>query len=735
MAPPGLDLGNVLFDTPSQNASGAVPLGNGEVGASVWIEPTGDLVMYLCRPDSFSEVCRLLKVGALRIHLDPSPLSAGAPFRQELKLRQGRLEVDLGGTHLEVFADADRPVLRVLMRSQTPVSVTITDIGWRREPKTLTGTEAASCRTMRDLPASIAVTESADVLLGEALAPAALAWYHHNATSVVPFVLAHQSCDDIPGVRDPLFHRTFGAWIEGKGLKRSGERALASASALTTLDLRIACPTAIVEDPQRWVDLARTTAASAPAGDQARIGTENWWSAFWNRSWILPSGSASAEAIATGYTRSRWLIACQGRGQTAIKFNGGMFAVEPVYLNKKLANISPDYVNWGDCYWWQNTRHMYHPMLPAGDRDMMDPLFDLYQNTLPLAEARTKRWYGAEGAYFPETMTMFGSYAVHEYGYDRTGMKVGDIKSPWWRYAWNQGPELVSLMLDTWDWTQDATFVQKRLVPMAKSVLTYFDTRFKRDERGLLVLDPCMVLEMYRDATNDLPTIAGLRAIIPRLQALPTTLVPATDRDLYARILAACPPVPTQQKVIGTETATVLAPAARYSPKPSNKEHPEIYAVWPYRLYSVGKPELDLARTTFASYKERLEKGWGYDANAAALMGLTDQAASMLVTKSANSNKAYRFPASWGPNFDWLPDMNHAGNLMNTAQLMLLQYTGRTIHLLPAWPATWDCQFRLHAPVNTVVEGEVKDGKLIRLEVIPTSRREDVVICAPYRLP
>ena len=34
-----------------------------------------------------------------------------------------------------------------------------------------------------------------------------------------------------------------------------------------------------------------------------------------------------------------------------------------------------DWRAWGDCHWWQNVRHMYHPMLAAGDFEMMDPLF------------------------------------------------------------------------------------------------------------------------------------------------------------------------------------------------------------------------------------------------------------------------------------------------------------------------------------------------------------------------
>ena len=57
---------------------------------------------------------------------------------------------------------------------------------------------------------------------------------------------------------------------------------------------------------------------------------------------------------------------------------------------------------------------------------------------------------------------------------------------------------------------------------------------------------------------------------------------------------------------------------------------------------------------------------------------------------------------------------------------MLIQPRGDKILLLPAWPREWNVSFRLHAPKNTVVEGEYRDGKMVRLEVTPESRRGDV---------
>jgi len=48
------------------------------------------------------------------------------------------------------------------------------------------------------------------------------------------------------------------------------------------------------------------------------------------------------------------------------------------------------------------------------------------------------------------------------------------------------------------------------------------------------------------------------------------------------------------------------------------------------------------------------------------------------------------------------------------------------IRLLPAWPKGWNVHLMLYAPRQTVVEGEVRHGKVVKLEVTPESRSKDV---------
>jgi hypothetical protein len=57
---------------------------------------------------------------------------------------------------------------------------------------------------------------------------------------------------------------------------------------------------------------------------------------------------------------------------------------------------------------------------------------------------------------------------------------------------------------------------------------------------------------------------------------------------------------------------------------------------------------------------------------------------------------------------------------------MLLQADNDTIQLFPAWNKSWNVDFRLHGPDNTVIEGTLSQGALTRLGVGPISKKSNV---------
>ena len=726
---------DVVWETASRDSSGAMPLGNGEVGINLWVEEGGDLRILVSRSDSFSEIGRLLKVGQVRISLSPNPFAAGTPFRQALTLRDGVCEITAGTGQervvLKVFVDAEHPVIHCVGESAGSVHVEAHVESWRREARKLPQDEMASAWTMMGAP--FPLVESADTF--SSAGRDAVVWRHRNVTSpAFAETMKAQSLESASDlIANPLSGRTFGGWLTGAAFSATGTDALATPAPVRAFALRIAAP-CLQGDDSDWLAAARAAAERAADATRSLRRTSAWWHGYWDRSRVVVGGDRTGGAadpdvrspVTRGYTLQRYMQACQGRGNYPIKFNGGIFTVEPKAEGKP---YNADWRQWGDPQWYQNLRHMYHPMPASGDPEMMEAFFRLYERVRPLAEFRTHLYFGAEGCCFPETMTAWGTYANSDYGWDRTGKHPKDVDSPWWRHAWNQGPEMVALFLDRWDYTQDERFLKERVLPMAVSVLTYFDTRYKKDGQGRIRLDPTQVVEMYRNGVvNDLPTAAGLQEITERLCALPASLISPAQREFFARMRSAAPVVPLADVEIDGVKKRTLAPAERYDPERFNVENPELYAIWPFRLYGVGRPDLEVARTAYERRLNHLDVGWGYDGNCAALLGLTDEAARILVKKCANSNPGHRWPATWGPNFDWLPDQNHGGNLLETTQLMLLQHVGSKIFLLPSWPKEWDVSFKLHAPRRTVVECVYRSGKIERLSVSPVSRRKDIVM-------
>jgi hypothetical protein len=442
--------------------------------------------------------------------------------------------------------------------------------------------------------------------------------------------------------------------------------------------------------------------------------------------------------IGKAHTLQRYMQACAGRSILPIKFNGSIFTVEPSPLPAPVTHNksdrasfrdNPDWRRWGDCHWWQNVRMPYHAMQAAGDFDLMLPLFDMFERIRPFAEARARLYHGAEGCYFSETLTIWGTYANGDYGWDRGGKHPNVVDAPYWRYAWNQGLELVALMLDYHDHTGDDAFATERLVPMAVSVLRYFDSRFRKDAAGRIILDPTQSKETYwHGVIDDTPCISGLTDITTRLGRLPDGIATPQEAQFFARMAAATPDLPVEEAKLDGKTVRKIAVARVYEPIRTNVENPELFPVWPFRLCGLDRPMLEEARNAYRLRGSHNDVGWGYDSNAAALLGLTNEAAEIVKSRMANSAAPYRWPATWGPNFDWLPDQCHGGNLMATINYMLLQSVEERILLFPAWPRQWDVSFRLHAPRQTVIEATLQSGRITTLTVTPPARRQDVVL-------
>jgi len=65
---------NVIWDTPSIDSWGSMPIGNGDIRANIWISANGEIHFYISKTDAWSENGRLLKIGKLKVRFNPNIL-------------------------------------------------------------------------------------------------------------------------------------------------------------------------------------------------------------------------------------------------------------------------------------------------------------------------------------------------------------------------------------------------------------------------------------------------------------------------------------------------------------------------------------------------------------------------------------------------------------------------------------------------------------------------------------
>jgi hypothetical protein len=189
-------------------------------------------------------------------------------------------------------------------------------------------------------------------------------------------------------------------------------------------------------------------------------------------------------------------------------------------------------------------------------------------------------------------------------------------------------------------------------------------------------------------------------------------------------MLGRVPPLPLKEK----NGKPYLAGAESWR-KFSVGEIPELYSVFPYGLYGVGRENVELARYTWTDClmerQKKMKEPWYQGGIFAARLGFTEDAKAVAVFKLADSGErfsAFRFTDDWAPDHNWMG----AGSI--GLQEMLMQTVGRKIYLLGAWPKDWNVDFKLHAPYQTVVEGVYRDGDFVALETDPAERRADIEI-------
>ena len=718
----------------SRNSSESMPCGGGDVGMNVWVEQ-GDVLFYLSRSGCFDENNTLLKLGRFRIHLS-KPLSQKS-LRQQLVLKDGFWQVTDGQTWVQLWADVEKPVVHVEVNvEKEKTSVEVTYESWRTRDITLTKRERF--QTSYKFAAPKGLTTRHDSIMATA---DAISFVHHNGEETIFDATVRQQ--QMESVKDrlsnPLKNLTFGGRLHGKQFVLKGHTTGRYASSdyegwtyqskrpSQHHDFTVTMAT-LQGSIGEWLQaVSRTERQIQTTRD--RQTARQWWHDFWERSYIqspthqthalIGETDEHAEVhLFRNYTLFRYMLGCNAKGPWPTKFNGGLFTFDPEYVyaardgkaGTEEYRLSPDFRNWGGgVHTAQNQRLVYWPTLKNGDYDLLKPQLDFYLNIYKNAEERSRLYWGHEGACLTEQIENYGLPCYPEYGTKRPeGFDPGMERNAWLEYEWDTCLEFCMMALEARRYGgMDIT----AYMPMIHSCLRFFDEHYqylanqrgakRLDGNGKLVLYPGSGGETFKGAYNSTSTIAALRTVAEAVH----------DTLLLSRLPAI------------TVKDGMIAPALHYE-RIQNVESTQLYPVFPWRMYGVGRPDLEVARNTYWNdslvVKFRTHIGWKQDVIWAACLGLTDEAARLLQLKLGDG--PHRFPAFWGPGYDWTPDHNWGGSGMIAMQEMLLQEVDDVLYLFPAWPKAWDVRFKLHAGGHTTVEAEMKDGKVVNVKITPARK-------------
>lgn len=742
-----LEVYNPVWKSQSRNSSESMPCGGGDIGMNVWVE-NDEIFLYLSRSGVFDENCIFPKLGRVRLSLSPNPFKDGK-FRQELKLKEGYVEIESvqpgnKRTVISIWADVYSPVVEVSVSSDTETVLTATYETWRDkvlvwdDPKYIHASIGYRDAPMKAIVYPDIVSHHENGIL----------WYHQNKEKTLfDLTVLQQSLESIKkDLWNPLKYLTFGGYIEGSDMIPDGTVSgryvdtdftgykLKSSKEHKKHRLNIYFHTEQTPDRNKWIGHLFSLKDSFNSAVSEKRSRE-WWNAYWNRGRVVINAQEGSPEWQVGrnYQLFRYQLGCNAYGKTPTKFNGGLFTFDPSFVSSHL-DVTPDHRNWGGgTHTAQNQRLVYWPMLKNGDFDMMAPQLDYYLNILPTAEARVKHYWDHEGACFTEQIELFGLPMGGGYNWNRpSSLDPGIQDNKWIDYEWETVLEFCKMAMDVYHYTGHD---MKRYIPLVEKSLLFFDLHYqymasKRsssifDDKGKLILYPGTGCETYKMAYNPSNTIAALKSVTQELLSMPDDYLSVRDRKYWEGFLNRIPDIPFRE-CNGHKT---ISPAITWQ-RIFNVEIPQLYPVFPWGLYGIGLPDLEVAINTWKygvdTPQQKDYVSWHQDGIFCARLGLTEEAKDITLKKMTDSDM--RFPTFWGPGHDWTPDHNWGGSGMIGVQEMLMQTVGEKIYLFPSWPRDWDVDFKLYAPGNTVIECVMKNGSIKKLNVSPKERKKDIII-------
>lgn len=357
-------------------------IANGRFGGPVWQRDANNLVMQLNHTDTFmfndasaaSKDHQNSGGGAIgRVHIGLGTSSPfGTAMTQRLSLYEAQLSIAAADVNIDVIPDMGSDVIAIKVTDNRAIPQPITiDLAMLRAATQVWGTHT--------------VTSAFDTVAGQVI--------------VLEQIIQEPSDTGI-SVNDHYVNTAVAVTVRGRSVSSVTDSSIGNRpTRRLTLPAQAGSFTVIVGGDSTMVrsESAKNTAVAtvnaAVSFDAISAASRDWWSDFWQRSYVYFPTQFNYEQRRNYYM---YLAAISSRGSYPQKYNGGIWIGEE------------DRRDWGSFYWNWNQDSLYQPLMAANHVDLMNPMFKMREASYAKYEKAAQQMWGAQGIFIGETSGILG---------------------------------------------------------------------------------------------------------------------------------------------------------------------------------------------------------------------------------------------------------------------------------------------------------------------------------------
>lgn len=667
---------DVVLARPNLDATEAMPLGNGTLGAAVW--SADGMTVQLNREDAMPGRLSAghVVIGGLQ------RLTAAKDYAGRLDLYHGEFQEHGGGMSATTYVEPKRDLLVIEVAGANPEE-----------------------------------TQMAKLKLWTGRNPQALVKGEQGA-------LAESWMDD---KRPGATGRAFGSLAVIRAMGRDVKTAVTDPLTITVsfrpfadghFRVMVAAP--------HFDGKGDPFAAEEDVAMQTGSAHREYWESFWHRAGLIKITSKDGAGEYMENLRDLYLyVAACERGS---EWPGSQAGVAD------MISAAEDAHRWDpSAFWHWNLRMQVAANLGAGLPELNDSYFSLYREDLPAIEEWTKeKMNGRPGACVPETMRFNGPGIEYEAGW--TPVAVGMNCDAGFKPYYNARTLSTGAEIGLWVWrqylaTEDRAFLEKNYPLMAEAA-RFLLAYQKQGPDGMLHTSPSNAHEEQWDVTDPTTDISAIRALYPAVMEAAKVL--GRDADLATELKVALAKTPEFPRT-GPEKPHTLLPASAdadgkdviaesFAPgaEDHNVENIGLEPVWPYDLIGDASPLYDLAKRTYEERPWPTKVDWSYDPIQAARLDMGSEVESTLVTITERFQHFVNGMAKWEAA-DREFYVEQTGVVADALEEALAQDYDGVIRVAPAIPPGWDFEGTVAVRGKTKVDVQTRDGRPVTVVIEPGS--------------